>query len=83
MVDGLHILPPCQPFSAAHTVPSQIQDEINQAALFSVWHLLEKIKPRVATIEGLVKAFILTDSKDQGDIAIICQNSPTTFPLLG
>ena len=61
VVDCLHISPPCQPFSAAHTVPSQIQDEINQAALFSVWHLLEKIKPRVATIEeteGLVNRHV-------------------------
>lgn len=57
MVDILHMSPPCQPFSPAHTVPSEEQDAINQAALFSVWHLLERIKPRVATIEeteGLV-----------------------------
>lgn len=51
MVDFLHMSPPCQPFSAAHTIPSEMQDEINQAALLSVGHLLEKIKPRVATIE--------------------------------
>jgi DNA (cytosine-5)-methyltransferase 1 len=58
MVDNLHISPPCQPFSPAHTVPSEIQDEINQAALFSVWHLVERIKPRIVTIEetaGLVR----------------------------
>ena len=58
MVDILHISPPCQPFSPAHTVPSEIQDEINQAALFSVWHLIERIKPRIVTIEeteGLVR----------------------------
>ena len=61
IVDILHMSPPCQPFSPAHTVPSEIQDEINQAALFSVWHLLQKIKPRIATIEeteGLVNRHI-------------------------
>jgi DNA (cytosine-5)-methyltransferase 1 len=61
MVDVLHMSPPCQPFSAAHTVPSEIQDEINRAALLSVWHLLERIKPRVATIEeteGLVNRHV-------------------------
>jgi DNA (cytosine-5)-methyltransferase 1 len=58
IVDILHISPPCQPFSPAHTIPSEIQDEINQAALFSVWHLIERIKPRIVTIEeteGLVR----------------------------
>jgi DNA (cytosine-5)-methyltransferase 1 len=57
IVDILHISPPCQPFSPAHTIPSEVQDEINQAALFSVWHLIERIKPRIVTIEeteGLV-----------------------------
>ena len=61
MADILHMSPPCQPFSPAHTVPSEVQDEINQAALFSVWHLLENIKPRIATIEeteGLVNRHI-------------------------
>lgn len=56
-VDVLHISPPCQPFSPAHTVPSPERDEINQAALPSVWQLVEKLKPRVVTIEeteGLV-----------------------------
>jgi DNA (cytosine-5)-methyltransferase 1 len=58
IVDILHISPPCQPFSPAHTIPSEVQDEINQAALFSVWHLIERIKPRIVTIEeteGLVR----------------------------
>jgi C-5 cytosine-specific DNA methylase len=50
-VDVLHISPPCQPFSHAHTVPSPQRDEINQAALFSVWHLVETLKPRAVTIE--------------------------------
>lgn len=50
-VDVLHISPPCQPFSPAHTVPSPERDEMNQAALPSVWQLVEKLKPRVVTIE--------------------------------
>jgi DNA (cytosine-5)-methyltransferase 1 len=61
MVDVLHMSPPCQPFSPAHTVPSEMQDEINQAALLSVGHLLEKIRPRVATIEeteGLINRHV-------------------------
>ena len=51
MVDVCHMSPPCKPFSPAHTVPSQERDEMNQAALFSIWHLTESIKPRVATVE--------------------------------
>jgi DNA (cytosine-5)-methyltransferase 1 len=60
-VDVLHISPPCQPFSPAHTVPSEIQDHINEAALFSVQQLLEQVRPRVATIEeteGLVNRHV-------------------------
>ncbi|KPI41560.1 Modification methylase HphIA [Cyphellophora attinorum] len=50
-VDILHISPPCQPFSPAHTIPSFERDEANQAALPSIWHLVELLKPRVVTIE--------------------------------
>jgi DNA (cytosine-5)-methyltransferase 1 len=51
MVDILHISPPCQPFSPAHTRPNEENDAKNQAALFSVLQLLQTIKPRVVTIE--------------------------------
>jgi DNA (cytosine-5)-methyltransferase 1 len=51
MVDILHISPPCQPFSSAHTRPNEENDAKNQAALFSVLQLLQTIKPRVVTIE--------------------------------
>jgi len=51
LVDLLHISPPCQPFSPAHTVASLERDEMNEAALFSVHQLLEKIKPRIVTLE--------------------------------
>jgi DNA (cytosine-5)-methyltransferase 1 len=50
-VDILHISPPCQPFSPAHTIPSFERDEANQAALPSIWHLVELLKPRIVTIE--------------------------------
>ncbi|ETN40208.1 uncharacterized protein HMPREF1541_04484 [Cyphellophora europaea CBS 101466] len=50
-VDVLHISPPCQPFSPAHTIPSPERDEMNQAALPSVWQLVETLKPRIVTIE--------------------------------
>jgi DNA (cytosine-5)-methyltransferase 1 len=57
MVEVLHVSPPCQPFSHAHTIPSQDKDEKNQAAMLSVWNLVETIKPRIVTLEetdGLV-----------------------------
>jgi hypothetical protein len=40
-----------QPFSPAHTVASLEQDEMNEAALFSVHQLPEQTKPRVVTLE--------------------------------
>jgi len=49
-VDVLHLSPPCQPFSRAHTVPGK-NDETNQAALFSVRQLLERLHPRMVTLE--------------------------------
>lgn len=51
MVDILHISPPCQPFSPAHTIPNWENDAKNQACLFSIFHLLQIIKPRVVTVE--------------------------------
>jgi DNA (cytosine-5)-methyltransferase 1 len=49
-VDILHISPPCQPFSPAHTVMGR-DDERNEASLFAIDGLLEKIRPRVVTME--------------------------------
>jgi DNA (cytosine-5)-methyltransferase 1 len=51
MVDILHISPPCQPFSPAHTIENVEKDAKNRAALCSVLHLIQVIKPRVVTIE--------------------------------
>ncbi|KAL8387193.1 hypothetical protein RB595_010090 [Gaeumannomyces hyphopodioides] len=57
-VDVLHLSPPCQFFSPAHTIEGN-NDEVNSAALFSCKAAVEKLKPRVFTLEqtfGLASA---------------------------
>ena len=49
-VDMLHLSPPCQVWSPAHTVPGK-NDEANESALLSCGHLVQKIKPRLFTLE--------------------------------
>lgn len=49
-VDVMHISPPCQAWSLAHTVAGK-DDDANSATLFSVKELLLKSRPRVATME--------------------------------
>lgn len=49
-VDVLHLSPPCQYFSSAHTVPGQ-NDQLNIASLFIIPAILQKTNPRVATVE--------------------------------
>lgn len=49
-VDICHMSPPCQFFSDAHTVLGK-DDDMNTASLFSVYQLLQKVKPRVVTLE--------------------------------
>jgi DNA (cytosine-5)-methyltransferase 1 len=49
-VDVLHISPPCQYFSPAHTKTGQ-HDDANIAALFAVFGLLQKLRPRMVTVE--------------------------------
>ena len=49
-VDILHMSPPCQYFSPAHTVAGR-DDEENQAAIFAIDTLLKKALPRIATLE--------------------------------
>ncbi|KAL6721852.1 hypothetical protein ACLMJK_000957 [Lecanora helva] len=49
-VDICHFSPPCQFFSDAHTHVGK-DDERNTASLFAIATLLEKVKPRVATLE--------------------------------
>ncbi|KAK4198417.1 putative DNA methylase essential for RIP [Triangularia verruculosa] len=48
--DILHLSPPCQFWSPAHTVAGR-DDEKNIAVLFSCTHLIEKLRPRVFTVE--------------------------------
>ncbi|KAK0723894.1 S-adenosyl-L-methionine-dependent methyltransferase [Apiosordaria backusii] len=54
--DILHLSPPCQFWSPAHTVAGR-DDEKNVAVLFSCTDLIQKLRPRVFTVEqtfGLV-----------------------------
>jgi hypothetical protein len=50
-VDILHLSPPCQFFSPAHTTPGA-GDEENTAASFVIDHILKNAKPRIATLEN-------------------------------
>lgn len=49
-VDVLHLSPPCQYFSPAHTVDGK-DDERNFASLFACGQLLDVAKPRIVTLE--------------------------------
>ncbi|KFZ16511.1 hypothetical protein V501_02176 [Pseudogymnoascus sp. VKM F-4519 (FW-2642)] len=49
-VDILHISPPCQFFSPAHTIPGK-DDDMNTASLLACGRLLALVKPRVVTLE--------------------------------
>lgn len=49
-VDVLHLSPPCQTFSPAHTINGKDDDQ-NSASLFAVSELLKKARPRVVSLE--------------------------------
>ncbi|KAK4125018.1 S-adenosyl-L-methionine-dependent methyltransferase [Parathielavia appendiculata] len=49
-VDILHLSPPCQFWSPAHTVAGK-NDKDNRAALFSCRELIGKFRPRIFTVE--------------------------------
>ncbi|KAK7549432.1 S-adenosyl-L-methionine-dependent methyltransferase [Phyllosticta citricarpa] len=49
-VDILHMSPPCQFFSQAHTTEGR-NDEKNFAAIFTIGQLVEKVQPRIVTLE--------------------------------
>jgi len=49
-VDVLHISPPCQTWSLAHTCVGQNDDD-NTATIFTVSELVKRAKPRVVTLE--------------------------------
>ena len=49
-VDILHLSPPCQYFSPAHTV-NGVDDEMNTASLYAVLEVVKAARPRVVTLE--------------------------------
>lgn len=49
-VDILHLSPPCQYFSPAHTVDG-VDDEMNVASLYAVLEVVKVAKPRIVTLE--------------------------------
>lgn len=50
IVDVLHLSPPCQVWSPAHTNPGK-DDDMNFASLYAVQELIAKAKPRIVTLE--------------------------------
>ena len=52
-VDIMHLSPPCQTFSPAHTTakPGRSQDEDNESCIFTVEPFLRRFKPRIVTME--------------------------------
>lgn len=49
-VDVLHLSPPCQVWSPAHTIAGK-DDDMNFASLYAVQELIAKAKPRIVTLE--------------------------------
>jgi DNA (cytosine-5)-methyltransferase 1 len=49
-VDIVHLSPPCQYFSPAHTI-NGADDEMNIASLFAVQEVIEVARPRIVTLE--------------------------------
>ncbi|RDW79907.1 hypothetical protein BP6252_04545 [Coleophoma cylindrospora] len=49
-VEILHISPPCQTWSPAHTVAGK-NDEMNTASLFAVMAIIMAVRPRIVTLE--------------------------------
>lgn len=50
LVDIVHLSPPCQPHSPAHTIAGKDDDQ-NEASLFCVKQCLEISRPRMVTLE--------------------------------
>lgn len=59
-VDILHLSPPCQPFSPIHVWQGQ-NDEMNEATFLAVGDIVQKVKPRIVTLE---ETFGLTRTAD-------------------
>lgn len=49
-VDMLHLSPPCQVWSPAHTIAGK-DDDMNMAAIYSCPKLITKVRPRLFTLE--------------------------------
>ncbi|KAL3422296.1 C-5 cytosine-specific DNA methylase [Phlyctema vagabunda] len=50
LVDILHLSPPCQYFSPAHTRDGK-DDEMNTASLYACGAVIEQVRPRIVTLE--------------------------------
>lgn len=50
LVDVVHLSPPCQPHSPAHTIAGK-DDDRNEASLFCIKECLEASRPRMVTLE--------------------------------
>ncbi|PWW78466.1 S-adenosyl-L-methionine-dependent methyltransferase [Tuber magnatum] len=50
LVDVVHLSPPCQPHSPAHTIAGK-DDDTNEASLFCVRQCLQACRPRMVTLE--------------------------------
>jgi DNA (cytosine-5)-methyltransferase 1 len=68
-VDILHLSPPCQYFSFAHSTAGK-DDEMNTASLFAVREVIGVAKPRIATLE---QTFGITRPKFMGYLAALIQ----------
>lgn len=66
-VDILHLSPPCQYFSPAHTHKG-VNDDENIFALFSCNSLINKVRPRIITVE---QTFGLTQERHQEYLHIL------------
>lgn len=66
-VDFLHLSPPCQYFSPAHTHQS-VHDDENIFALFSCNSLINKVRPRIITVE---QTFGITHERHQEYLRIL------------
>ncbi|ESZ98456.1 hypothetical protein SBOR_1118 [Sclerotinia borealis F-4128] len=77
-VDILHLSPPCQYFSPAHTIEGK-NDEMNTASLFAVAAVIKVAKPRVVTLE---QTFGILYPKFRGYFSsLICMFTSCGFSL--
>ena len=73
-VDVLHISPPCQPFSPAHTTPGT-NDKANIACLYAVAGLVKRVGPRVLTMENVPRLMMGKNQKHFAALVVSLTNS--------